>query len=662
MNNEQHYCPPKSNDHYLDPKIGLLETPFKHIALAMSGGGFRAGAFSLGVLSYLKQVPYFEENPKKNLLENVTYLSSASGGTIATSTYALAQAQGMDFSSYYAFLSDQLTGVELVETAMQLLNDKTAWYNRQGKERNVINAFALAYDHLLLQGQTAATLKDNPHSHLDEVCFNTTEFYNGLLFRQSVKLKEDAHTADNTYFLYGNFKLHLAHKAAEKLHLADMLAASSCFPGGFEPIVFPNDFADSETTRRDLLDDLHVELEECSWPELNRIYGSHTVERIYNNMPKPVDPKAFIKQLQNEPIQDDFSVCFMDGGITDNQGLESMVQANKRRVAGHSSFKPFDLMMVCDVDSHYISPYELPAKSQRMKSLTIRKIILASWLVFGFSLGASLFIWLGHWLCNYPIWKGVLGILTILLALTGLLVIRQIYSIKKYISREVDGSGIGLDRVFSKRIRELIFKFFGTIPFNRLFFMLKVRLTSLLMISMNIFMARIRHLLYDQFFNQDDLKRSGRAKSNHIYDLAFSNDKNRSEKYNTRYTPSEEMQIIAEYAMNMPTTLWFSKDGQHRKMQAAITACGQFTTCYNLLDYIIKLQCDYGGGSVFSKLTNSEQQLVKRTETFLAEHFEHFRANPFWLYNQLGEQTGIKDFYPADISTYDFPEEFKGLR
>ena len=33
-----------------------LTTPFKNIALALSGGGFRAASFSLGTLSYLERL------------------------------------------------------------------------------------------------------------------------------------------------------------------------------------------------------------------------------------------------------------------------------------------------------------------------------------------------------------------------------------------------------------------------------------------------------------------------------------------------------------------------------------------------------------------------------------------------------------------------------
>jgi len=47
----------------------------KKIGLALSGGGYRAAAFHLGVLSYMAE---------NNLLENVTHISTVSGGSLVT--------------------------------------------------------------------------------------------------------------------------------------------------------------------------------------------------------------------------------------------------------------------------------------------------------------------------------------------------------------------------------------------------------------------------------------------------------------------------------------------------------------------------------------------------------------------------------------------------
>lgn len=646
---------------YLDPnmEIPALETPFKHIALAVSGGGYRAAAYGLGTFSYLQHVPY-QKNDTKTLLENVTYISSASGGTITSTLYALHVSQGKSFNQFYTKLFGELNDTLLVKRALEILNSASPWKNQQGKSRNIINSFALAYNELLFESTLVKDLKANPESHIDEVCFNSTELYNGLLFRQAIKMKEDSGTGDQEQFLYGNFNLNLQHETAEKLYLSDLLAASSCFPGGFEPLVFPRDFTSKNTSKRDLLDGLKVELDEIKWDELYKIYGEYAVTTLYASMPQPVNATAFIAQVIQLPIQDSFKFCLMDGGITDNQGVESMVQANRRRVANCSDFKPFDLMLVCDVDSHYIPAYQLPEQSSS-KWPTIKG--LKTLLFITFLLGAAGSAFIGFFTCAKTFTEGVLLLLSFIVAAVSGLTFLYINKLKKKIEGQVNGSGINLDEIFSEKIRTLLFHFFGRLPFSKLKFLITVRLTSLIMLSSNVFMSRIRYLLYDQLFNQGNLKRTGRVKANHIYDLSFSNDKNRFGRYTNKLVPSPDMQTIAEYSMHMPTTLWFSKDGSTKKMQAAIIACGQFTTCFNLLDYIEKLKKSFDKKPcIYSTLSEDQKKIVDEMQVLLEKDFLLFQTNPFWLYNKLGKDYKINAFIPVDMSSYKFPEQFNGLR
>src|ERR1700754_3335296 len=94
------------------PEADLLppaacETPFEHIALAFSGGGFRAASFSLGVLSYFDHLTFPDHtaagvdphtsdaaslagSATSSLLQKIRFISSASGGTITNAAFALA--------------------------------------------------------------------------------------------------------------------------------------------------------------------------------------------------------------------------------------------------------------------------------------------------------------------------------------------------------------------------------------------------------------------------------------------------------------------------------------------------------------------------------------------------------------------------------------------
>src|SRR5580658_6756611 len=134
-----------------------LKTPFDNIALAFSGGGFRAASFALGTLSYMHELIIDEEQSQSGtLLDHVRYISSASGGTIASAMYALSQAQGKPFDEFYKNLFENLDGTSLLKEVFRVLNTKSEWKKRAPKTRNLINAFAVAYDEQLFKGATVA--------------------------------------------------------------------------------------------------------------------------------------------------------------------------------------------------------------------------------------------------------------------------------------------------------------------------------------------------------------------------------------------------------------------------------------------------------------------------------------------------------------------------
>lgn len=226
-------------------KALLLTTPFKNIAIALSGGGFRVASFSLGTLSYLQHLKLdIDEtgNPStESLLDHVSFISSASGGTITTSIYSMLRNKNESFGSIYKFIFSILDGQKILNAALSKLNDDKEWdETHNAKRRNLINAFAKAYDDEMFKGKTFGIYWDQKGFKELEVCFNVTEFHRGLPFR----FQTDGESA--TRELIGNEYVHFNPKYLEEiksLKLGDILAASSCFPSGFEPIVFPEDFS-----------------------------------------------------------------------------------------------------------------------------------------------------------------------------------------------------------------------------------------------------------------------------------------------------------------------------------------------------------------------------------------------------------------------------------
>lgn len=253
---------------------------FNQIALAFSGGGFRAASYTLGTLSLLERV---------GLLESVKAISSVSGGSITAIKYAQSQIDDLSFddffSEYYSFLQND----DLADMALKNLGSYRVWQNTvyEHKRPNPINAFSIEYNKFT-NHRTFKDLDDaiiDKRTHLERLIINATDFNNGLPFRFQ-------NTRTNR-FNFGNQKLsNKYNKYYEHTKLGDALAASSAFPGGFEPILFPHDF-------------IKVEDEE-------------------------LDP-----------------ISIMDGGIVDNQGTSSLL-------SGSAFSNKVDLFLISDVSSPYM--------------------------------------------------------------------------------------------------------------------------------------------------------------------------------------------------------------------------------------------------------------------------------------------------------------------
>lgn len=592
-----------------------LQTPFEHIALAFSGGGFRAAAYALGTLSCFQHLTTEDDVP---LLQKVRYLSSASGGSICTLYYALQQKRGVPFSAFYAQLHEALAEEGLLHEALRLLNDPGAWTERPHKRRNLINAFALAYDRRLFEHATFATLSDSQAAdtgHLEELCVNATEFYRGLPFRQQVKLKPDPGFRHPPY---GNFIVNLPERHAADLLLGDLLAASSCFPGGFEPIVFPEDFHHGNLSLETLRNALHL-----------TVQTDDEEERTFRTQP---------------------SLGLMDGGIGDNQGLESMMLADLRRKDKKTTFKRFDFLLVNDVGSHFANPYRVPEPKigGLLAGLTF---IGLGWLLLGFLLVSSVLLYLA--VDGQSAVGTVLASFVALASLSGLAVG---FFLGRYFRKQSRSTtGFNLRRTFGGPVTDTLFGFLRHTPLRLLWQMLKARGNSLLQLNTELFLKRIRQLLYDSFYKAPIWV--NRAKGNHIYDLSASNRENR--KAHTEdapdLSPSPLLERIAETAFGVPTTLWFDPDDQKRaRKQAAVVAAGQFTTCYNLLLYIRRLRTR---PSLFAensptRLSETYHRRLDHLQAQLETGYMRFQEDPFWLYNEQGRSSGLPGFVPVNAGQF----------
>ncbi|HVW95191.1 MAG TPA: patatin-like phospholipase family protein [Mucilaginibacter sp.] len=542
------------------------ETPFGDMALALSGGGFRAAAFCLGAMSYLNRAWLKDE--EDTLLKHVSFITSTSGGTLTNTyyTYRLFK-PGYSFADFYQKMRNFMDGEALLEEVCDILNKPQQWDERGTrtivkngktvkvkveKTCNVINSFAKAYDRMLFKD------KDYPDSnlfgvyfnrsqnpHLKTVCFNATELNNGISFRfQTNGEAKSIRTVGNYYLHFNDADI------AQKLKLGDLAATSSCFPSGFEPMIYPNDY-------------IHP--------------GLTDVDKMLKAIDYDNNNPLKLPAVENEPF------CMVDGGVVDNQGLYSMMMEDTYR-AEKSHKKQFDLMMVCDVGSYFVDGYQTPPQPDSWyKYLTISKLKTLM------PVGAIVFV-LSFLLAvlTEGIWRRAGLLLVLSSGFYTLFYLLTLYVFNKMI--------VGLKSSFGKVIVNFVGAFFK-VPFNRLQQMLQTRLKSTLLITTDLFLKQIRRQYYAEFYNMPAYK--NRVLSCLIYEFSAQHAQSRLKnleikdkewwtKASKALAPSAQLQEVTTQATSIGTTLWFP--GGKQTMRDNIIACGQFTMCYNLLKHIYRLE------------------------------------------------------------------------
>ncbi len=241
--------------------------PWRTIALTFSGGGFRAAGFSLGTMVLLE---------KLGLLEKVQAISSASGGSIAAAFFLMAKAKVytpekpdlLDGNSFYQEFYTRLKSfLESDKVANAILSDL-------GGSQKMIKNAANCYKEQLLEtlfgiskpspargtkeiNERVWQLLQDANTSPDCLSINSTNMTDASLFRFAMLrtiISEDKEiptegkgiVIGNKFIDISDPKNQQISQDCQNLSLGDMIAASSCFPLGFEPIIFPDDFGDNK--------------------------------------------------------------------------------------------------------------------------------------------------------------------------------------------------------------------------------------------------------------------------------------------------------------------------------------------------------------------------------------------------------------------------------
>ncbi|MBQ9576010.1 MAG: patatin-like phospholipase family protein, partial [Muribaculaceae bacterium] len=206
-----------------------------NIGMTFSGGGYRAATFDLGALSFLNSIRL---DDGRTLLDCVTALTSVSGGTIPAMKYMLARARGQQVDDMVNELYDFLCNEDLMTHVLKQLSDEKA-----NREASSIKIMAGIYDRLLFDNATMGDIIDNfDRIPVKDYTALATDFDNSLPFRFRLTEGRMTDGARMTYGVFGNQRHSIGRSVVRHITPGEALACSSCFPSGFEPMMYPDDF------------------------------------------------------------------------------------------------------------------------------------------------------------------------------------------------------------------------------------------------------------------------------------------------------------------------------------------------------------------------------------------------------------------------------------
>lgn len=570
------------------PRANLPKQPFQNIALSLSGGGFRATCIHLGLMSYLST----KKINGVNLLERVRIVSSVSGGTFVGVKYAATLKKGGSFADCYKNTVDFMTNKDLVEDALEYLAEDANWAS--GRQRSLINAFAAIYNRDFESAHFGLFWNSSPPIHLKEISFNATEFHFARPFHfQKTELLPFRHPDDEPEYI-GNRKIHIPIEVASEIRLSDIIAASSCVPFGFEPINFPDDF---------------------TYPESNKLKDKSLLPLSVNNGDKISYP-----------------IGLMDGGVDDNQGVDAVLNAEERMKNYPPELNEFRSHDKKAVDLYIISDGTNPTMESYVPRNVDKVPIIGTWsFLFMKYLGISSFV-LG---CLFIVLAclssvkaaiillSVLGTLGVLIALVFMIASRGFVGLTRR---------LGIPAFFVRKLRHV-----DKLNFAMLNNLVVNRRNSVVKMVTKVFIKQMRWFGFERVHSDSAWK--PRLIINTVFELTPEEVEKRKKKYPffspEILEPGEKITTIATRSLRKGTTLWFTEQelkGPNNTANAII-ACGQFTICFNLLEYFEKFIFNPKYRKDYEKYSPELKEELINMQRELMEDWQKFKDDPYWQVN-----------------------------
>jgi len=380
--------------------------------------------------------------------------------------------------------------------------------------------------------------------------------------------------------------------------VADAVASSACFPGGFEPMIWPHDFRHDDA------------------PHLQKL--------------SEMEPPAGI----------------MDGGIYDNQGIDSILTYKSRP----QSTPYFDLVIVSDVSSPDMAPFQPHQNPSNNPFLqinlkTIQNVFkYTSRHINKFFAGLALIALWYPYSHGFPdtMWTGIC-IAVAAFALIGIAIKLALNFIMRKLHK---WTGLYLRKIIPPfYVEKLSLLNFQELSVGSALPLVIDRANSLKILLKDVFLKIVRRLNYYKLYRNSNYeyrritnlikklckedfekKQSNRHPSDRIItDSALSGE------YHDLISP--QLQEIAESAATFGTTLWFTEEEQLDNMLDKLVASGQFTMCFNLIEYLESFMLQTNSG--YDKLPTEEQAAIRELYDQCLQDWGHFNKDPMFLVRKL---------------------------
>jgi hypothetical protein len=88
----------------------------------------------------------------------------------------------------------------------------------------------------------------------------------------------------------------------------------------------------------------------------------------------------------------------------------------------------------------------------------------------------------------------------------------------------------------------------------------------------------------------------------------------------------------------MGTTLWFTPEdlkGKEANMLQTLIACGQFTACFNLLEYFEKVLMNPIYADSYNQYSEILKNQLKSLYSRMFEDWRKFNSDPYWMIESI---------------------------